>query len=68
MKVADLEFTGERVKEIRERLQLTQQAFASKLGVHQSTVAGWESGSRKPTGGHFLQALIRAEAEANNGR
>lgn len=37
-----------RLKELRENLKLSQQAFANKLGVSQSTVGMWESAKREP--------------------
>lgn len=38
-----------RLKELRERNGYTsQQSFADKFGVAQSTVGGWESGKREP--------------------
>lgn len=36
------------VKELREKLGLTQEAFAELLGVHGRTVQNWESGSSIP--------------------
>lgn len=46
-KAENLDFSG-LVKEIRSRLGLSQQAFASKLGVNLTTVNRWENGRRKP--------------------
>ena len=37
-----------RLKELREREKLSQQALANILGVSQSTVGMWESGKNKP--------------------
>lgn len=37
-----------RLKELRENAGFSQRAFASKLGVSQSTVGMWESGQREP--------------------
>lgn len=36
------------VKELRERLHLTQEQFAQKVGVTYSTVNHWENGKRIP--------------------
>ncbi|MEW6542161.1 MAG: helix-turn-helix transcriptional regulator [Nitrospirota bacterium] len=36
------------VKELRERLHLTQEQFAHKVGVTYSTVNHWENGKRVP--------------------
>lgn len=37
------------IKELRERLGLTQQAFAVKLGVAIYTVRRWETGVNNPS-------------------
>jgi transcriptional regulator with XRE-family HTH domain len=47
---------AEAVKELRGRLGMSQRAFASRLGVPQSTVYRWESGAASPNGKH-LQAI-----------
>jgi len=36
------------VKELRERMKLTQEQFAQKVGVTYSTVNHWENGKRMP--------------------
>lgn len=36
------------VKQLRERLHLTQEQFAQKIGVTYSTVNHWENGKRVP--------------------
>ena len=36
------------VKELRSRLELTQEQFASEVGVTYSTVNNWENGKRTP--------------------
>ena len=36
------------VKDLRERLHLTQEQFAQKIGVTYSTVNHWENGKRVP--------------------
>jgi transcriptional regulator with XRE-family HTH domain len=36
------------VKELRERLHMTQEQFAQKVGVTYSTVNHWENGKRSP--------------------
>ncbi len=38
------------VKEIRDRMDLSQSAFAGILGVSVRTVQEWEQGRRKPSG------------------
>ena len=49
------------VKELREHLQLTQEVFASILGVSFATVNRWENGRTAPTGDYarVLQTLGR---------
>jgi putative transcriptional regulator len=44
-------------QDIRARLQLSQAAFASLLGVSLRTVQDWEQGRRKPSGP--AEALLR---------
>lgn len=39
----------DRLKKIRKELDLTQQAFADKLGVKRNNIAGYEIGSRCPS-------------------
>ncbi len=40
-----------RAREIRERARLSQSEAGRAIGVHWTTVAGWESGRRVPRGG-----------------
>ncbi len=46
------------VKELRRRLDLTQEQFAQKVGVTYSTVNHWENGKRAP-----LPFLVRRLVE-----
>lgn len=46
---------GERIKETREQLQLTQAQFAEKLGVTSSLCTLWEKGVRKPSADVLLK-------------
>lgn len=39
---------NERIKELRKHLKLNQTEFGKKIGVKQTTVAGYESGNRVP--------------------
>lgn len=39
---------GERLKDCRKRLELTQQEVAEKLGVTSASISSWESGARRP--------------------
>lgn len=45
------------VRAIRERMELSQSAFAALLGVSLRTLQDWEQGRRKPTGPAY--ALLR---------
>lgn len=38
----------ERLKELRKKLNLTQQAFADKLGIKRNTIANYEVGRNEP--------------------
>lgn len=40
---------SEKVKAVRNQLQITQEELAHKLGVSFATVNRWESGSYKPS-------------------
>ncbi len=55
-------FTQEEVKEIRTRHQLTQAAFAEKVGVSTVLVAMTETG-QKPVSRHYLQKIANAFGE-----
>ena len=52
------EFPELAVKEIREKMGLTQFRFAMLIGVSKRTLENWEQGRRKPTGP--ANALLRA--------
>ena len=39
----------EKIKKIRKELDLTQQAFADKIGMKQNTIAQYEMGRTKPS-------------------
>lgn len=39
----------DRIKKIRKELDLTQQAFADKIGMKQNTIAQYEMGRTKPS-------------------
>ena len=40
---------NERIKELRDTLNLTQQDFADKLGTSRGNIAGYETGRRSPS-------------------
>ena len=43
-------YKGEKIKSIRNKLHLSQKAFAFALGVSNKTVEAWESGKNEPAG------------------
>ena len=44
------EFSKEKIKELRQKINLPQKYFAALVGVTPRTVEAWEVGTRKPTG------------------
>nr|DAE10090.1 MAG TPA: helix-turn-helix domain protein [Siphoviridae sp. ctGuJ10] len=46
---------GQRMKEIREYKNLSQEAFGEMIGVKKTTISGYESGRRTPS-----EAVIKA--------
>ena len=55
------EWTGERVKALREHLGLTQVQFAEELGILQQTVSVWELGYHVPKGASVKVLNLVAE-------
>ena len=51
--------TGERIKAARKRAGLTQKEIADRLGISSSSIAQWETGTRKPKA-ETLQRLADA--------
>lgn len=48
------------VKELRERLNMTQDQFATQFGFSAATVKNWEQGHRRPEGpARVLLAVIK---------
>ncbi|WP_245791014.1 helix-turn-helix domain-containing protein [Desulfovibrio litoralis] len=43
------EYTGEEVKELRSRLNVSQSVFAMLINTSVAAVRAWESGTKKPT-------------------
>ncbi len=43
-------YTSTQVKNIREKIGLTQKLFAKYIGVSTKTVEAWEAGRNKPSG------------------
>ncbi|MEQ9330235.1 DNA-binding transcriptional regulator [Thalassobaculum sp.] len=44
------EYTGQQIREIRERERASQAVFARYLGASVSQVVGWKQGIKKPSG------------------
>lgn len=53
----------DRIKEIRNRRNLTQQAFADKLQIPRNNIAGYETGKRSPS--DAVVSLICREFNVN---
>jgi len=49
------------IKELRDKLGLTQEQFAQKVGVTFSTINNWEKGTRTPHPFLFQKLLELAE-------
>jgi DNA-binding transcriptional regulator YiaG len=59
---------AERVRRLRRRLALSQQAFARELGVRQQTVSEWETGIYEPRGASArVLSLVAERAEVQYG-
>jgi putative transcriptional regulator len=43
-------WTPARIRALRERLGMSQEALARKVGATTSTVSRWEQGARRPSG------------------
>ena len=56
------------VKELRAKLQLTQEQFAQKVGVTYSTVNHWENGKRMPQPFLIRRLLELKEEVAGKGK
>lgn len=54
---------GERIKDVRKAVKLTQTQFAEKLGTVQNTITGYETGRREPS--NQVIALICREFRVN---
>jgi transcriptional regulator with XRE-family HTH domain len=50
---------GERLKDLRHALGLTQEQFAARVGLSKATLVGYEVGQRKP-GADALAAISRS--------
>lgn len=59
------EYSNAEIREIRMRAGMTQEVFASYMGVSKKTVEAWEGGRSHPTGPAFrlLEVLESDELE-----
>ena len=59
-------YSADRIKALRERLDVSQAVFALLLNTSRSAVRQWEQGSRSPTGSalRLLQILERRGIDA----
>jgi putative transcriptional regulator len=54
------DFTGEEIRQLREREQVSQSVFAHYLNVSKGTVSKWECGQKNPTGSSLkLLSLVK---------
>lgn len=58
--------TAQEIKELRQRLKLTQQELADELGVARLTVIRWETGQKRPSS-LALRQLTRLDQNAKKG-
>ena len=52
---------GDRIREARTKLGLTQAQLAGQVGVSSQTVWSWEAGRAKPTHEHLEEIAFRCE-------
>ncbi|MBA2725215.1 MAG: helix-turn-helix domain-containing protein [Actinobacteria bacterium] len=57
------DYSARHIREVRERLQVSQHVFAQALNVSPATVKAWEQGQRTPSG-PTLRLLELAEKHA----
>lgn len=65
----EISMSATEVKRIRQKLGLTQEGLAAKLGVTQTAVSYWEDGKRKPRGpAAIMLNALREQANADKER
>ena len=63
--VTEIEVAPADVRGLRENLEMTQQQFASFLGISVHTLSKWERGERSPEGpARVLLKIVEREPEA----
>jgi DNA-binding transcriptional regulator YiaG len=55
------------IKNMRQKLKLTQQQLADRIGAQRATVARWEIGMNEPRGAN-LKALLELQKDAKKMR
>lgn len=50
---------GDRIRDARRRLRMTQEALARKIGVEQSTISGWETDEARRPQRDLVEPLAR---------
>jgi len=56
--------TGDEIRELREKLALSQAEFALRFGIKVGTLRHWEQGHRFPDGpSHVLLSVIKRAPE-----
>lgn len=58
--MSDASGLGERIKRLRESKKETQEQFAERFGVRQSTIARWESDKQFPDGFNLIRLAVLA--------
>ncbi|MGP6188576.1 MAG: helix-turn-helix domain-containing protein [Vulcanimicrobiaceae bacterium] len=62
---AELRYSSEYVRAVRERLKLTQAEFARRFGLSERTIQEWEQGRAEPEGpARILLRVIDREPKA----
>lgn len=57
--------TNERIKAIREYLQLTQEEFGNRIGSARNTIANYENGNRNPSNSVVLSICREFNVDEN---
>lgn len=62
------EWTPSRIQQLRQELEMSQEAFAERMGVRQATVSDWETGKQKPSpmARRLLDRIASTAAEDTN--
>lgn len=67
--IPEVEMSAKDIKEIREKIKMSQSVFAKMLNVNSSSVKQWEQGKRNPSGStKVLLELLRRDPNILNYR